>query len=168
EQQATDDHERTPGSAPRGGTTSVLVVGRAAGRHPNVRRPLTNRGTARQLPPASWGAALPGRVDTEPRRRGSVGVAPRSATAVHAAAAGAVRAGQARGGQAATDGRAAAGVAAAAAELGLQTLPAALEVAELALQVRLEAGAVLALEGLELLDVLLQGVALGVQAGDGL
>src|SRR4051794_11580888 len=52
--------------------------------------------------------------------------------------------------------------------LGLQALPATLEVAQLALQVRLEPGAVLTLELLELLDVLLQRGALGVETAHGL
>src|SRR5690606_28823729 len=47
--------------------------------------------------------------------------------------------------------------------LDLQTLPAPFKVAELALEVRLEAGAVLPLELLELLDVLLQRGALSVE-----
>src|SRR5690606_24727801 len=50
------------------------------------------------------------------------------------------------------------------ADLGLDVVPAALEVPQLALQVRLEPGPVLALEVLELLDVLLQGAALRLQA----
>src|SRR5215207_6563916 len=54
------------------------------------------------------------------------------------------------------------------AHLGLESLAAAVEVAQLALQVRLESGAVLPLELLELLDVLLQRRALGVQATHGL
>src|SRR5262249_49191644 len=53
-------------------------------------------------------------------------------------------------------------------QLGLQTLPATLEVAKLALQVRLETRAILALELLELLDVLLQRGALCVEAAHGL
>src|SRR3989337_3032357 len=52
--------------------------------------------------------------------------------------------------------------------LGLQPLPATVEVTQLALEVRLEPGAVLALELLELLDVLLQRRPLGVQAAHGL
>src|SRR5207248_4400100 len=52
--------------------------------------------------------------------------------------------------------------------LGLQALATAVEVAQLALQVRLEPRAVLPLELLELLDVLLQRRTLLVQAAHGL
>src|SRR5690606_40325153 len=77
-------------------------------------------------------------------------------------------AGRPRGATAAAGCRPGAGAAPAGAvlvaDLGLDVVPAALEVPQLALQVRLEPGPVLALEVLELLDVLLQGAALGLQA----
>src|SRR6185436_11492727 len=81
-------------------------------------------------------------------------------------AAAAVRAGEARGGETARAADRTVGVG--AGHLRLEALSAAVEVAQLALEVRLEPGAVLALELLELLDVLLQRGALGVQAAHGL
>src|SRR5215218_651410 len=53
-------------------------------------------------------------------------------------------------------------------DLALDSLASAVEVTELALQVRLEPGAVLALERLEPLDVLLQRHPLAVEAAHGL
>src|SRR5262245_38876223 len=91
------------------------------------------------------------------------GVRPRSARgAVHTWATAAVRASHARRGEVAR--AAAPGRALGAAELALQALATAFEVAQLAFQVGLQAGPVLALELLEFLDVLLQRAALRVEA----
>src|SRR6201999_4396220 len=76
-----------------------------------------------------------------------------------------------RAGRGETTGVAAAGPVggfAVPTHFGLEPLAAAVQVAELAFQISLEPSAVFALELLELLDVLLQGGALGVQATHGL